>query len=449
MARMIWPFLMSLLTLLKIVGAVLLAVLLVFTIVLLLALFVPVRYRAVVSNGQAVEQEKAGLAQNLKVRLKVTWLFSFIHISIRYGADGMESHIRAAGIDVPETLARFSGRKEAKQSRRAQKGQKTQKKKKKHKKQGQHGQHGAEEQNPPGQQGTKEQDPHGQQSTEEQNLTKEQSLHGQQSREGQGLYGQQSLQKEQDQPEPWDQPKEQNLPKQQKLLEEQDQSEQRNLPKEQDLQQEGQIGQDGNSSGGYLPGPKEGLDLAHETEYLPGAKERSATGRGGNDPGSRSTGGHPHSRQEKQNFKKQKKASRASGPASGLKAKFGNIREKLGQCRKEITEEANRNAASHIWKEFCRLLRSYKPRKLKADIAFSLADPALTGGAVGFISLMPFLYRYPCSIAPDFTSDRMYIEGEIMAEGKVRLFVFLLSFLRLIRDREFKQVVNRLMGRGR
>lgn len=121
------------------------------------------------------------------------------------------------------------------------------------------------------------------------------------------------------------------------------------------------------------------------------------------------------------------------------------LQSQLHRIHTEISSEVNRHAVSHLWKELLKLLKSYRPRKLKVDVAFSLANPALTGGAVGILSLMPWIYRYPCSVIPDFTSDRLYIEGEILAKGRVSICVFLLSLLRMLRDKEFMQAFRRLM----
>lgn len=146
---------------------------------------------------------------------------------------------------------------------------------------------------------------------------------------------------------------------------------------------------------------------------------------------------------KKRNRKKASKTKRQKKPAKK------DLRTQLSRLHKEFTDEVNRHAVGHLWKELLKLLRSYKPGKLKANLTFSLANPALTGGAVGVISLMPWIYRYPCSIVPDFTSEKLYIEGEILARGKVTVFVFVFSLLWLLRDKEFMQVVRRVMKRDR
>lgn len=159
-------------------------------------------------------------------------------------------------------------------------------------------------------------------------------------------------------------------------------------------------------------------------------------------------------REKASKIKKQKKLSnKISKPqkesGSSEPGAITKIRTQLSRLHKEFTDEVNRHAVSHLWKELRKLLRSYKPRKLKADLTFSLANPALTGEAVGMISLLPWIYRYPCSIFPDFTSEKLYIEGEVLACGKVTVFVFAFSLLRLLLDKEFTQVVRRVMKRDR
>lgn len=62
--------------------------------------------------------------------------------------------------------------------------------------------------------------------------------------------------------------------------------------------------------------------------------------------------------------------------------------------------------------------------------------------------MFPYIYKYPCRIIPDFNSEDVYVEGEFFAEGKITVIVFLISLLRLWRDKEFKHVFNRVTGRG-
>lgn len=149
---------------------------------------------------------------------------------------------------------------------------------------------------------------------------------------------------------------------------------------------------------------------------------------------------------QKKNIQEKKAAHQKEDAPKKVRA--SSIHDRLQAFHKEFTDQTNRQAVAHIWKELLFLLRSFKPRKIKADLAFSLADPAFTGNVLGFFSMFPYIYKYPCQIIPDFNSEVVYVEGEFFAKGKITVIVFLISLLRLWRDKEFKHVFNRVTGRG-
>ncbi len=155
---------------------------------------------------------------------------------------------------------------------------------------------------------------------------------------------------------------------------------------------------------------------------------------------------------EKQEAKVQTEPGHADRHSTALKrekhssSRFSGIRQKAARLHREFTDESNRNAVLHLWMEFCRILKHYGPRKCTADLAFSLADPAATGYVTGLISLLPLIYRYTCRIIPDFTSEMIYLEGEFMVSGRVALGVFLVSLLRLFRDKEVRRCVRKIRG---
>ena len=167
--------------------------------------------------------------------------------------------------------------------------------------------------------------------------------------------------------------------------------------------------------------------------------------------------------QEKRNKKKLQKRSRKRLKAEKPKKKdafsdgadkaeqgiFRKIRNGYERLRQEYTDEVNRHALGHLWTELLKLLRSYKPKKLQADLSFSLADPSLTGMATGILGMIPLVYRYPCSIQPDFTSEKLYVEGKIQAQGRVMVVICLTGAIRLLRDKEFMYVVRRITKRDR
>lgn len=187
------------------------------------------------------------------------------------------------------------------------------------------------------------------------------------------------------------------------------------------------------------PGSPASTDQAPKTD----AEVNDGASFSGKEASPEKTGPEKKSRKPKA-AKENAQTSKSRG--SGINGKFGSVKNKFAKFRTEFTDETNRSSVAHLWKEVCFLLRSYKPKKLKADITFSLADPAVTGGVLGMISLLPLIYRYPCKIMPDFVSEKLYAEGELMAEGKVTVFLFLVSLLRLIRDKNIRQSMRKLQG---
>lgn len=149
---------------------------------------------------------------------------------------------------------------------------------------------------------------------------------------------------------------------------------------------------------------------------------------------------------------KEKRKKRGSGrqrkqkKSAGEKSKTAKLREKARNLHAQVTDEGNRRAGLHAWTELCYLLGHYKPNRLKADIAFSLGDPALTGEALGALSLTPFVYRYPCHITPDFSAESFYIRGNVHMRGKVAVWRFALSAWRLYRDKELRRLLRQLQG---
>lgn len=150
--------------------------------------------------------------------------------------------------------------------------------------------------------------------------------------------------------------------------------------------------------------------------------------------------------------KKEKRKKRGSGrqrkqkKSAGEESKTAKLREKARNLHAQVTDEGNRRAGLHAWTELCYLLGHYKPNRLKADIAFSLGDPALTGEALGALSLTPFVYRYPCHITPDFSAETFYIRGNVHMRGKVAVWRFALSAWRLYRDQELRRLLRQLQG---
>lgn len=130
-----------------------------------------------------------------------------------------------------------------------------------------------------------------------------------------------------------------------------------------------------------------------------------------------------------------------------LKQTIRRIKEKLSDIKGILSDESHKIVLPLIWEEVKYLLLHFKFRKIKTDLAFSLGDPALTGQALGALSVLPFLYQYEIQIVPDFVSEKTYVKGDFEIKGYARGIHLARSVIRLIRKKEFRNWLKQLLDR--
>ena len=416
------------LLLFQILGWTALILLTVMLLTFLLVLFVPIRYRVQVHNERCTDSLKHHPAENLQVHLQVHWLLHLLRISASCGPQGFKSQIRAAGIDIIKVLAWLKQKKEQRHNRRQMK--KSMQNLAKDRKQ-------ADTSMPNPSEGqvqtaeimrtSEESQAQAEGTTQISEESQAQAGTTQVSEEGQAQAGGTT----QASPEVQIQA---DAAVKDLAQESVPDSEDTGQLTEEQMQQE------------QVPKTNPELPVINEESTKKGQSNSKRKKR-------RQKKKKPFSHQKQQDANKlsgtknRQKAYDQAGSSESEPGFFKRLRSQIARVRKEIKDETNRYAVGRVWAELLKMIRSYRPRKLRADLSFSLADPALTGQAVGLISLLPWIYRYPCRIVPDFTSEQLYLEGEIFAQGKIRVSVFALATLRLLRDKKFMQVVRRLLGR--
>ena len=97
---------------------------------------------------------------------------------------------------------------------------------------------------------------------------------------------------------------------------------------------------------------------------------------------------------------------------------------------------------SHAKLRLCKIIKSIRPRKLRADILFGTGAPDTTGYAYGVYGmLMPFLGS-SVVVTPDF--QQAVLEGNFMASGHVTIAVLLWQALRIALDKKLWLLLKRL-----
>ena len=116
-----------------------------------------------------------------------------------------------------------------------------------------------------------------------------------------------------------------------------------------------------------------------------------------------------------------------------------SLKENFSNIKKEVSDETNKNAVSHIFKELKTLLHHIGPRRGKAQLSYSTGDPATTG----VLSIMPLFYKKGIHVVPDFTSDRFYIQGNFRVNGHFQVFHLLGIFIRVYRDKDLRKLMQK------
>lgn len=122
-----------------------------------------------------------------------------------------------------------------------------------------------------------------------------------------------------------------------------------------------------------------------------------------------------------------------------------DIRETLAPFYAEFTDEGNRRALRHLSSELGRILRHFRPRRVLADVCFSLGDPANTGYATAALSMCPFSYGKDCRIIPDFEAGKWYVQGRLDMRGHGQAVYPAAAGMRLLFDQDVRRVIGKIL----
>lgn len=105
-----------------------------------------------------------------------------------------------------------------------------------------------------------------------------------------------------------------------------------------------------------------------------------------------------------------------------------------------FTEDVNKKGIKKIWFSIKKVSRHIYPKKIKAKVHFGTGDPSSTGQVLGIISMTYHLYQKSVQIVPDFNQE--ILEGNLYAKGRIRLFTLLIICIKLLVDKNFKQLLT-------
>lgn len=126
-----------------------------------------------------------------------------------------------------------------------------------------------------------------------------------------------------------------------------------------------------------------------------------------------------------------------------------NIYDKIKEIWKNISyytallqEEDTGRLFAHVKLRVFKILKSIRPRHIRADVLFGTGAPDTTGYAYGmYCMLSPFLGD-KFLVTPDF--ERAVLEGNLKVSGHITVFVVLINAVRLLLDKKFHWFISRL-----
>ncbi|MDE5749031.1 MAG: DUF2953 domain-containing protein, partial [Acetatifactor sp.] len=149
--------------------------------------------------------------------------------------------------------------------------------------------------------------------------------------------------------------------------------------------------------------------------------------------------------QESQSDEKSpEKQSTADGEQTPQSQKISDLKEKLQFYLGIVRDEDNQELVKYALDRLCSMIKSIRPRYLRAEAVAGLGEPDLTGYAYGiYWAVKPFLgKKCRVDITPDF--EQRILEGEVFLRGRITAAVLLYHVSKVLLDRRLRQLLDQL-----
>ena len=121
--------------------------------------------------------------------------------------------------------------------------------------------------------------------------------------------------------------------------------------------------------------------------------------------------------------------------------KIKHIWQNISYYKELLQEEDTRLLFSCAGKRMGKILKSIRPRKLRADIVFGTGSPDTTGYAYGIYGMISPKLGNKVVVVPDFT--QAVLEGEFYAAGYLTLFHILWNGTFLLLDKRLRSFIGK------
>lgn len=126
----------------------------------------------------------------------------------------------------------------------------------------------------------------------------------------------------------------------------------------------------------------------------------------------------------------------------GICDRIKTIRDDIAYYKAVLTDEDTRGLLNHALMRLGKVLKSIRPRKLKADIRFGTGSPDTTGYAFGVYGMLCTYLGQNVLLTPDF--ERAVLEGELYAAGHITVCKLLWHGAMLALDKRLWELISKL-----
>ncbi len=128
-----------------------------------------------------------------------------------------------------------------------------------------------------------------------------------------------------------------------------------------------------------------------------------------------------------------------------LKQSVEKLAEKKNSLMELIQDADNQSLFRLLWKQTGGVFRHIRPRKLRLYLHFGFQDPSLTGKLLGYASVFYAYYYKTVDLVPEFQTDKLILEGDLYARGRVRAGTLLCKGVRLLFNRGCRKMIKKIL----
>lgn len=132
---------------------------------------------------------------------------------------------------------------------------------------------------------------------------------------------------------------------------------------------------------------------------------------------------------------------------NSLTGKYAAAQEKVSLVRDFLGNAENQNTIRLIWRQIVKIIKHILPTKLRGRVKFGFDDPATTGQILTYISPFYGVYAKTFTIEPVF--DEKVMEGELHLKGRIRLGTLLWYVVRVLLNKNFRNLLKKLLKRNK